>query len=65
MPGNSGVWETGIEVYELAGQRAKALEAVRKLSGMGGSLELIEKNPDLTDLRRDPKYVEFIRKKGG
>ena len=65
MPGNSGVWETGIEVYEMAGQRAKALEAVRTLSGMGGSLELIEKNPDLTDLRRDPKYVEFIRKKGG
>jgi serine/threonine protein kinase/Flp pilus assembly protein TadD len=64
MPGNAAVWETGIEVYERAGQRNRALQAARKLFEMGGSLELIEKNPDLTALCRDPRYAEMTRKKG-
>ena len=54
-----------IEVYELIGRRDKALEAVRKLFEMGGSLELIEKNPDLKALCQDPRYAEFTHKKGG
>jgi tetratricopeptide (TPR) repeat protein/predicted Ser/Thr protein kinase len=64
-PGNANVWEVSIEVYELAGQRAKALEAAGKLFEMGGSLELIEKNPDLMALCRDSRYARIIGKKGG
>jgi Flp pilus assembly protein TadD len=64
MPGNSAVWETAIEVYERAGRRVQALQAARKLFEMGGSLELIEKNPDLAALCRDERFAKLVGRKG-
>jgi tetratricopeptide (TPR) repeat protein len=62
MPANAFVWETAVEVYERAGQRGQALEAARKLFDMGGSLELIGKNPDLTLLCRDARFIALLGK---
>ncbi|MBN1939747.1 MAG: protein kinase, partial [Candidatus Aminicenantes bacterium] len=55
LPENPDVLETAVLVYESAGLRDKALEALGGLV-KAGSVELVEINPDLADLRKDARY---------
>ena len=59
---NSVVLETAVQVYELVGDRDRALEALAGLVE-GGSAELIEANPDLAALRADPRYAKVMARK--
>jgi tetratricopeptide (TPR) repeat protein len=47
-------------VCEAAGERFRALAAVREFRERLGSIEEVEKEPDLADLRRDPEYAKII-----
>ncbi len=59
---DAGTLETAVQVYELCGRRDEALGVLSKLAGLG-SLELIEINPDLAELRKDPRFREIVAKK--
>jgi hypothetical protein len=48
-------------VYEIIGNRQKALAAVGEAVAAGYSLEEVEKEPELRALRSDPRYQEWVR----
>ncbi len=51
-----------VVVYELSGEREKALQALRKYLELKGPMEEVLKDPFLAALRRDPVFNETIRK---
>jgi len=44
--------------YEILGKRNEALSALAKARHLGYSSKLIEAEPELLVLRRDPKYLQ-------
>jgi eukaryotic-like serine/threonine-protein kinase len=50
-------------VYEQAGQRDRALRAVKSAFDAGYSLLEIEKAPPLKGLRTDPRYIQMAPRK--
>ena len=59
LQNNTEALETAVQVYELVGQRDTAFDALRRLAALG-SVELIELNPDLAGLRKDPRYRQIV-----
>lgn len=47
-------------VYEMAGQRDAALGAINKARQLGYSSKIIDAEPELLELRRDPVYAKFV-----
>ncbi len=62
LPESTDVLETAVQVYELSGLRDKALEALGALARTG-SVKLAVVNPDLAELRKDPRYRAMIGEK--
>ncbi len=58
-PDNPTVLSLCVYVHELLGQRDKALQALQELIEREGSLEEFQKDPDLAELRRDPRYKQL------
>jgi non-specific serine/threonine protein kinase len=50
-----------IKAYEIMQMREKALEMMTIYLDAGGSLEEIENNPDLLDMREDARYIELVK----
>jgi len=60
QPRSGGVQFHAAMVYERAGQRDRALEAVRAALVAGHSLEELGRAPSLENLRRDPRYAAAV-----
>jgi eukaryotic-like serine/threonine-protein kinase len=60
-PKDSDVLFTSALVYEIIGQRQKALTALDEATKAGYSLEEIEQEPELKALRKDPRYQRWLR----
>jgi serine/threonine protein kinase/Flp pilus assembly protein TadD len=60
-PHDSDTLFTSALVYEIIGNREKALAAVNSAVAAGYSLEEVEKEPELRTLRSDPRYQQWIR----
>jgi len=58
-PDNPTVLSLCVYVHELLGRRDQALQALQELIEKGGSLEEFQKDPDLAELRRDPRYKQL------
>ena len=48
-------------VYELAGQRDLALEALKSALQAGQPLEEVRHEPALINLRKDPRYRALVK----
>lgn len=59
-PKNSEILFTAAIVYELTGQRDKALKAVADAVKAGYSVEEIDKEPELRALHNDPRYKAWL-----
>ncbi len=59
-PKNSNSLFTAALVYELTGQRDKALKAVDDAVKAGYSVEEIDKEPELRKLQADPRYKTWL-----
>ena len=59
---NPYVLEIAVQVYELTERRDKALDALGRLAE-SASLKLIDVNPDLAKLRKDPRYRSIVERK--
>jgi tetratricopeptide (TPR) repeat protein len=60
-PKNIEVLKGSVKVFEIVGRRDLALKYVAEYLNKTGNLSEIEENPDLTDLREDPEYVQIIK----
>ena len=49
------------EIYEILGERAKAIDFISKSVGPGYSLAEIDRDPDLKKLRADPAFQAKLR----
>lgn len=49
-------------VFEIVNQRNQAIQALQKYIERGGSMEEVRNHPDLSGLRADPRYKQFIKK---
>ncbi len=58
-PNNPALLRLCVYVFEFIDQRDQALLALQKLIERGESLEEFQKDPDLADLRRDPRYKQL------
>ncbi len=56
------VLATLVLVYEICGQREQALNALTEALKKGHSLEEIKRDPDLLEMRKDPKYHRIVVK---
>jgi len=61
-PNNSYVLQKCVLVFELAEQRENALQALSEYIKLDGSIEEIEKDPDLSGLRVDPRYRQLVNR---
>ncbi|MCK4296478.1 MAG: tetratricopeptide repeat protein, partial [Candidatus Marinimicrobia bacterium] len=61
-PNNSYVLQKCVLVFELAEQRENALQALSEYIKLDGSMEEIEKDPDLSGLRVDPRYRQLVNR---
>ncbi len=64
-PNDGEVLFTSALVYEIIGHRKKALEALDKATKAGYSLAIIEHDPDLATLRKDPQYQAWFKQQSG
>jgi cytochrome c-type biogenesis protein CcmH/NrfG len=60
-PSDGAVGYKAVVVYELAGRRARALEALGGVLASGYSVEEIRREPELAQLRRDPGYEQIMK----
>lgn len=60
-PENPYVIELDVQIHEVLDMRAEAFKALEKIARTGGSLEMIEDNPDLAGLRSDPRYAKLLK----
>jgi tetratricopeptide (TPR) repeat protein len=58
-PSDLEVIRRAILTYEAVGERFKALAVLREFRERLGSIDEIEKEPDLAGLRRDPEYLNI------
>jgi len=58
---NIEVLKGSVKVFEIVGRRDLALKYMHEYLNKTGNLSEIEENPDLTDLRKDPKYIQIIK----
>jgi serine/threonine-protein kinase len=61
-PENVEVLQVSIRVYELANHREQALQALEVYLKRGGSMEEIRKDPDLSELRKDQRYQQLVKR---
>jgi tetratricopeptide (TPR) repeat protein/predicted Ser/Thr protein kinase len=61
-PDNVEVLQVSIRVYELANQREQALQLLEEYIKRGGSMEEISRDPDLSELRKDQRYRQLVKK---
>jgi tetratricopeptide (TPR) repeat protein len=61
-PNNPEVLRSCVFVHEFIGQRNQALLALQELIEREESLKEFQKDPDLADLRRDPRYKQLTEK---
>jgi hypothetical protein len=52
-------------IFEMLGDREKALEWIEKAVNNGYSLSEIELLPDLIELRKDKRYIDFVKSISG
>jgi len=52
-------------IFEMLDDREKALEWIEKAVNSGYSLSEIELLPDLMELRKDERYIDFVKSKSG
>ena len=50
---------------EALGERVAAIEALRRAIGAGHSVDELQRDPELTELRADPAYHRMMAKQGG
>jgi len=62
-PDNMEILHVSIRIYELVNQRKQALQALEQYIKRGGSMEEIQKEPDLSEFRQDPRYQQLAKKK--
>ena len=62
-PNNVEVLMSCVKVYELVDERDQALAALAKLIELGGSVSELDRNPDMEELRKDPRYQDLVTKK--
>jgi Flp pilus assembly protein TadD len=60
-PANRGVLWNAAVVYELAGQRDQALEALKAAIQAGQPLEEVRREPALANLRKDSRYGTLVK----
>jgi serine/threonine protein kinase/Flp pilus assembly protein TadD len=60
-PGDTRVLVRAADIFEGSGQRDQALRCLDKALKLGYSAKLIERLPDLQQLRTDPRYVRLVR----
>jgi hypothetical protein len=53
-------WFKAVIVYELSGRRDQALAALRSALEANYSLKEIENEPELVELRTDPRYHQTV-----
>jgi Flp pilus assembly protein TadD len=56
-PADTNIMMNAVLVYELAGERDRALSALGDALRGGYSMEEFQRDPEFTDLRADPRYV--------
>ena len=61
-PNNTEVLMSCVKVYELVDERDEALSALAKLIEIGGSVSELDRNPDMQELRSDPRYQKLVTK---
>jgi len=62
-PRDSDVLFTSALVYEITGRRDEALKALDRANAAGYSLSVIEREPELQSLRKDPRYRQWLQSK--
>lgn len=62
QPGDPAIILKSVIVYELSGEREKALEALKKYVATKGLKGEVQKDPFLADLRRLPEFNEIVGK---
>lgn len=60
-PKNIEVLKGSVKVFETVGRRDLALKYTEEYLNKTGNLSEIEENPDLSGLRKDPKYIQIIK----
>ncbi len=60
-PANRNVLWNAALVYELAGERDHALEALKAAIRAGQPLEEVRREPALKNLRKDPRYARLLK----
>jgi hypothetical protein len=60
-PSDGAVGYKAVVVYELAGRRARALEVLGGVLASGYSVEEIRREPELAQLRRDPRCEQILK----
>jgi len=61
-PTNVEVLLNCVRVYELLKQRDNALYALKELIERGGLIEEIRNDPDLSELRKDARYQQLVKR---
>jgi serine/threonine protein kinase/tetratricopeptide (TPR) repeat protein len=59
-PGNLEIIRRSILIHEAVQERSQALADLREYGERLGDLALVEQEPDLAALRRDPAYIEML-----
>ena len=59
-PSDQNVAFTSVLVFELAGKRERALAALKEALGAGYSLEEARREPELAELRKDPRCRRLL-----
>ena len=60
-PNDGTIVLKSVLVFELMNQRFQALEALQKYIQLHGPLEEVLKDPFLSSLRMDPRYLELVK----
>lgn len=61
-PENTDVLYKAAEVYESLGNRAKALQWLEAALNHGYSQDLVERSPQMRQLRADPRYPQLLKR---
>jgi len=61
-PNDVTVLHKCVQVYELVNQRDRALQVLQEFLDRGGSLEEIDRDPDLFELHGDSRYRQLVER---